>query len=1191
MTRKILRTSILMMLLLACVPLSHAQTNVIFITIDDLNRDSLGIYGCPIPDISPHLDALGHAGLRFEHAHVAAANCTPSRNVMTSGMYPHNNKVLSVSNEGSGNHNTFPTIPDVFNAADYHTGIMGKNSHQQPFHPYAGWDTVYGEYGSTRVPENIYSKLTTAFADAAALGKPLFFNLNIYDPHTGWYEWDHKLGVPEASNEVSPSHVYEASDVPYPTFFPTLSSAEMQFGTGYGIMDEIAAYYNNVKRADDSIGRVMDAIEDAGVSSNTIIIAISDHGVELVGAKTQLYHHSSASPMFVLWPGVTSSNTIDNTHMINSIDFLPSFCEMIGQPIPANIDGKSFLPIIKGEEPANWRGHIYKEHSVGHNMRAVETTNRLYIFNPWSDGTNTPVTVTKNHKSWSAIATAGASGTNTEAAAWVEHFQHRTVEELYDTAVDPDCKINLFTNAAYAAELVTMQDIMEQEMIASGDLETHNAFTNRASSDALKQYIKKSVSMRYTMKNKPEHTRDVFYNPHDDWMPIDHTIFEPANTWGIWEPASTGITLNTKKGDAKSGKNCISFNGSDANISRLVTTNAFDTSNFDQLKLDVIFIDDSAFSSGATLNFQYHDGSAWKTFQTINSAGKKNLIFELPGGGLPDSMLLSVQADFNGSEGRIFMDHARLTAWQDWVDVSTNAPFNASGLGHVRLAFDFATENFSDTDSLILETYDGSVWEPLRSYDFDYVLRTNQTYSDIVDLHSSSQPFPDSMEFRFRSASTDSGQAYTISNYSIETRIASESVSITLPPSANPDSYGAVDPQAIVVAAPGVLENDISESGGNLTATLVGGVTNGILEFNADGSFVYAATNGYAGPDAFTYLAYDGSAFSASTATVSLAIFVPAAMQTNLLSVTFGATVDRSSTYAGIDTKATTTQTGSNAAPAIAITALDIDGIGANDDRIDLVFSVAASGGALSRMVTGYVIDPGYALTFDIESASVTLGNGATNYSISEVGYVSVEGNNGARTYTVTSPDSGFTTLTDVKGIQSLNQDPDVDGLSQFTMTSTDGANNRARNLVAEFQVAGGATLPIITNFSDWAATHNVATNNDYTLDYAFNINPRLSNHYTLPSSGNSGLPDWELSEAEERLTVEFVRRKQALDLTYTAQFTDSLTTNWTDAVSSETITPIDAEFERVSVADDATETTTSNRFGRVIVNREQGDS
>lgn len=190
------------------------QKNVVFITIDDLSRDSMGLYGSTVENITPNMDALGTSGVRFENCHVAAANCTPSRNVMMTGLYPHNNKVLSVSAEGSGNLTPMTTIPMVFKNAGYHTGIMGKNSHMAPFHPYTPWDVEYDTYGSTREPENIYSKMAQAFADADSAGKPLYFNLNIYDPHVGWVDFDHKVGMAEEDGYPDPSRKYTRDEVP-----------------------------------------------------------------------------------------------------------------------------------------------------------------------------------------------------------------------------------------------------------------------------------------------------------------------------------------------------------------------------------------------------------------------------------------------------------------------------------------------------------------------------------------------------------------------------------------------------------------------------------------------------------------------------------------------------------------------------------------------------------------------------------------------------------------------------------------------------------------------------------------------------------------------------------------------------------------------------------------------------------------
>ena len=75
---------------------SHAapdRPNVLIVTVDDMNADSIGVYGCPLPNISPNMDRLVKSGLRFGYAHVQVGNCMPGRNVMWSGCYPHNNAV------------------------------------------------------------------------------------------------------------------------------------------------------------------------------------------------------------------------------------------------------------------------------------------------------------------------------------------------------------------------------------------------------------------------------------------------------------------------------------------------------------------------------------------------------------------------------------------------------------------------------------------------------------------------------------------------------------------------------------------------------------------------------------------------------------------------------------------------------------------------------------------------------------------------------------------------------------------------------------------------------------------------------------------------------------------------------------------------------------------------------------------
>lgn len=1128
---------------------THAQTNFIFVTIDDLSRESLGIHGCTIPGISPNLDSLAQSGLRFEHCHVQSANCTPSRNIMSSGLYQQRNRVFSLGSEGAGNHHTLPALPDVFRTAGYHTGLMGKNGHMSPFEPYSGFDVIYDSYGSTRDPENIYSKLSSAFSDAAAAGKPLYFNLNIFDPHTGWYKWDHAAGDFKVTTEVDPSIIYDETDIPYPTWFPPLSEAEqIDPSTGNSMKDELAAYYNTVKRADDSIARMLDAIEDAGQTENTILVVVADHGMQEPAVKTQLYDHSTRSPLFVVWPGVTSSNTVNDTHMIASFDLLPTFAEMISQPIPAGMDGRSFAPIIKGESIPEWRDYIYKQQNDRNKMRAIQTPELLYIYNPWSDGSTQVGTVDTGMLCWRRIKAAGDSGTNAAAHAYAEFFLYRTVEELYDITNDPDCLTNLFSSAAYSNEVAMMQDLMLQEMIASDDHLVLNAFTNwlnTANPAFNAQFVADQTAFQNTQADDPNYARDVFYDPHDDWHELGKTLFEPSGEWDIWTPESGSISINGGAGDADSGPSCIEFNGSAADLSRLIVSNPIDTSAFTQLKLDAIFIDAAAFSGGATVSFQYNDGSGWQTFQTITGAGKKNLTFELPGGGLPESMQFGILADMNGTGGSIYMDHARLTAWQDWAAKLTDTPFDASNMATVRLAFNFECQNFSDTDRLLLEYYDGANWELLEGYDFSYVLLADKLYTDTIDMSADDYSFPTNLQFRFRSESTGSGQAFTVSDYTIETRSASDDT-----PKAFDDSYSATAPVGIVVSAPGVLDNDSSGSGGVLTASVLTNVSHGILEFNSDGSFVYAITNGHTGTDSFNYVAVNSSLLS-STATVSLAINEPVSDPIIFFD----------------DFESGTVTTG-------------------GWEYADEAKSTYYMGGA----------------AYNGEFGANQRKGGSITKTVSTVGYTDIKVQYWRKGNTLTDPGDALVVAWSTNGISWIELENTTDENWAYTSNSLPasaadqpelsvrlGVNSTLWAHKAYFddvliQGTPTASGSALTNFSDWATTHGVATNNAYLLDYAFNINPHLSERYPLAADGSSGLTVWELSKTEEKLIVEFVRRKQASDLTYKAQFTDSLMTNWTDAVLGETITPINDEFERVSVSDSITTATATNRFGRVIV-------
>ncbi|MGB0413091.1 MAG: sulfatase family protein [Coraliomargarita sp.] len=744
-------------LCMACSVHATEKPNVVFVTFDDLSRSSLGLYGSTVPEITPHMDGLGVAGLRFMHAHVSAPNCTPSRNSMMSGMYPHNSKVMTISGDGSGNQARMTTIPLVFRAAGYHTGIMGKNSHMSPFEPYSGWDKEYGGYFSANVPGDVYQMTQAAFSTAKKLGQPLYLNINSYDPHVGWYGWNHNAQTIKEEKSNHPSRIYTADEVPYPSWLPKLNEAEMTGEKGTTVMDGVAAYYNSVKRADDTLGQAIRAIKEAGEWDNTIIVMMSDHGSEFPASKTMLYFESTCVPFFVRWPGVTQADTVDDRHVISSVDLLPTFCEIAGQPIPANLDGRSLVPIIKGETSSDWPKHMYKEHNVHHISRAVQTADYLYIYNPWSDGKMTPKSVTMGHLTWEAIDKAGLSEMNPEARLWRKKFLYRTVEELYHTGDDPDCKTDLFNNPKYADKLAEMRQLMEYEMRRSGDTALLDAFLNRSDKSTWDKLRSLTGRRLNSMRMNPMHARDVSFDPLDDHVVIDFAHFKGPQGWGIWKAEDKHVALTKKPGKGKAKISGLEFKAD----ARVISSRKINLRGLSTLQLDTA-IDARNVSKDCRLQFQYYDGDGWKDLGSLNpNTPELPLVMK----NVPQKpVLLGIQCKAVG-KGSVFLQYLRLSGWEAWktqraeqfenplalksvgASVSFGPAFNAAKLGVIRVEFLFQGSGSTADDTLELEYFDGSDWKLVKQY---VVNQSNQRFVGSVDLHDEQFAFSPKFSLRLR---------------------------------------------------------------------------------------------------------------------------------------------------------------------------------------------------------------------------------------------------------------------------------------------------------------------------------------------------------------------------------------------------------------------------------------------------------
>lgn len=449
----------LFIVLLLTVCSAQAKPNLLIITIDDMSCDSVGAYGCKLADTTPNMDKLAAQSLRFNHAHVVVGNCMPSRNVMWSGKYPHNNGIegfKSITKEAK----TYPVLGDLVKSTGYFTGIRHKVEHSTPYSPFP-WDIILSEGKKDDVKNAASWGKATAkgIEEAKKAGKPFCLLLNIADPHKPFYG-EGKKGQGFEDPNV-PSRVFTPEEVVVPGFLPDDPV----------IRKELALYYSSVRRADDGVGAILDALKASGQDENTIIIFLSDHGMPLPFAKTQLYHHSSRTPLMIRWPGVTKGGSVDDEHMLSTVDLLPTILDMLQISQPGGFDGKSFATVLKGEKQPE-RTMVFKEHnenSAGQNtpMRAVQTKDWLYVFSPWSNGTRVMSGATNGTATCRQMRVLAKN--NEQIAARIDLFDHRVPEEAYEVRYDPDALTNLITKPENAAQVALLETAMEDWMVKTKD--------------------------------------------------------------------------------------------------------------------------------------------------------------------------------------------------------------------------------------------------------------------------------------------------------------------------------------------------------------------------------------------------------------------------------------------------------------------------------------------------------------------------------------------------------------------------------------------------------------------------------------------------------------------------------------------------------------------------------------------------
>jgi arylsulfatase A-like enzyme/Tfp pilus assembly protein PilF len=297
---------------------SNSAPNVVVVTIDTLRADHLGCYGYK-QIRTPSIDALAAEGARFERAYTVVPVTLPSHTVMFTGTYP----MLSGMHDFSGNNlsQQQPTLASVLKQSGYATGaVIGAAVLDSRFGLNQGFDFYYDHFDFSRLEEANLDEMErpgNVVADLALdwLGKnsqkKFFLWMHLYDPHFPYRP-------PEPYN-------HEYATQPY--------DGEIAF-------------------ADEQFGRLVRLLKEKGLYQNTVIVLSGDHGESLGehGEKTHgffIYNATMHVPLIIRLPGKSAGLTVANP--VSLIDLMPTILAAVGVEIPAQVQGRSLLPSLRGK--------------------------------------------------------------------------------------------------------------------------------------------------------------------------------------------------------------------------------------------------------------------------------------------------------------------------------------------------------------------------------------------------------------------------------------------------------------------------------------------------------------------------------------------------------------------------------------------------------------------------------------------------------------------------------------------------------------------------------------------------------------------------------------------------------------------------------------------------------------------------
>lgn len=368
---------------------ARRQPNIIFLLTDDQRADTMGCYGNTIIQ-TPNMDALADNGVRLKNAFVTTSICASSRASIFTGQWTRRHGIIDFKTHFS-EEALAQTYPMLLRQAGYRIGFIGKYGvgakKDLPIDKYDYWKGFPGqgryenkdENGNYKHLTQIMGEQAIEFLQGCSEDSPFCLSVSFKAPHC--QDGDPRQFIYDRAY----SNLYKDVTIPTPEtakplYFDALpeflrtSEArrrwQIRFPNPEKFQESVKSYYRLITGVDVVIGKIRDRLKQLNFDDNTVIMLIGDNGFYLgeYGLAGKWFPHelSIRVPLLVYDPRAENKlRGLVLDQMALNVDIAPTILELAGLEAPQQMQGRSLLPLLKGQKP-KWRTEFFYEHPFVH---------------------------------------------------------------------------------------------------------------------------------------------------------------------------------------------------------------------------------------------------------------------------------------------------------------------------------------------------------------------------------------------------------------------------------------------------------------------------------------------------------------------------------------------------------------------------------------------------------------------------------------------------------------------------------------------------------------------------------------------------------------------------------------------------------------------------------------------------------